>query len=236
MKKKILTFIIILFFAVNVNSESVDVRHFLLCPSVNGVSGFAYIPSAYVLPSNVLSLGLHKFEFEANYGLFEIFEAGLYFDFSYSSNLMDVIKAGRFNVKFHFLNEDPYFVSLAAGMKQCPLNVFDKIQDEDFNLYFVASKKINNANLTIGIERNLTGLDEKITDVGFISAISLVIYDTILFVTEYERNICNVGFKISMNSNITIDFFIKDIGRIGMTNSFGDFLENYFIFGIDYIQ
>jgi len=236
MKKKFLILIIILFFAVNANSESIDVRHFLLCPSVNGVSGFAYVPSAYVLPSNVLSLGLHKFEFEVNYGLFEMFEAGLYFDFSYSSNLIDILKEGRFNVKSRFLNEDTNFVSIAAGIQQCPLNIFDKIQDEDFNLYFVVSKKINNVNVTIGIERNLTGLDREITDVGFISGISMVIYDTILLVAEYERDIYNVGLKIGMNSNITIDFFIKDTARIGMTSSFGDFLKNYFIFGINYIQ
>ncbi|HPD19374.1 MAG TPA: hypothetical protein PLF61_06905, partial [Candidatus Goldiibacteriota bacterium] len=86
------------------------------------------------------------------------------------------------------------------------------------------------------IERNLTGLDREITDVGFISGISMVIYDTILLVAEYERDIYNVGLKIGMNSNITIDFFIKDTARIGMTSSFGDFLKNYFIFGINYIQ
>lgn len=236
MKKGFLILVILMFFIVRAGSESVDVRHFLLCPSVNGISGFAYIPSAYVLHSNKLSLGLHRFEFKANYGLFDMLEAGIYFDFSYSSNLFDILKAGKLNIKFRFLDEEQYFISFATGIKKCPLNVFEKIQDENFDFYLVASKKISDADITIGLEKNLTGFDPDIADVGLLVVLSKVIYDTILLVAEYERGIYNAGFKISMNSSVTIDVFVKDIGRLSIANSFGDFLRSYFIFGIDYIQ
>jgi len=236
MKKKIIMLIITLCFITQLRSESVDVNHFLLCPSVNGISGFVYIPSAYVLPSNTVSLGLHRFEFKANYALFNMLEAGLYFDFSYSSNLIDILKAGKFNIKFHFLDEEPYFISMAAGIQKAPLNIFEKTQDENFNLYIVISKKIMDANITIGFNKNLTGLDPDITDCGFLVGLSKVIYDTVLIVAEYNNGIYNAGFKISMNSNITIDIFIKDIGKLNMADSFGGFLRNYFVFGINYIQ
>ncbi len=236
MKKIFLIFIIVFFFTIGAGAESVDVRHFLFCPSVNGISGFAYIPSAYVLHSNILSLGLHRFEFKANYGLFDILEVGLYVDFSYSSNLIDILKASKFNAKFHFLDEEQFFISLATGIEKCPLNVFEKTQDENFNLYFIVSRNITDANITIGMKKNLSGLDPHITDIGFVVALSKVIYDTILLVTEYDRGNYNAGFKISMNSNITIDVFVRDIGRLSVTNSFGDFLRSNFIFGIDYIQ
>lgn len=236
MKKWFLIVAIVFFFIVRVDSQSVDVRHFLLCPSVNGISGFAHIPSAYVLHSNTLSLGLHRFEFKANYGLFDMLEAGIYFDFSYSSNLIDILKAGKLNIKFHFLDEEQFFISFATGIKECPLNVFEKIQDKNFDFYFVISKKITDANITLGLEENLTSFNQDIANVGILVAISKVIYDTILLVAEYERGICNVGLKISMNSNITIDVFVKDIGRLSFANSFGDFLQSNFIFGIDYLQ
>ncbi|MCX8093575.1 MAG: hypothetical protein N3E50_05345 [Candidatus Goldbacteria bacterium] len=233
------TFIIIItwiFFTVNINTQSVDVEHFLRCPSVNGVSGFAYIPSVYVLHSNKFSLGLHRFEFKANYGLFDILEAGVYFDFSSSSNLFDILKNGKLNLKLQLLNEEQFFLSSVIGIEQCPLNIFEQIIDEDCNIYFAVSKKILDASITVGLEKNLTGLDPDITDAGFFIAVSKVIYDTILLVAEYERGIYNGGFKISMNSNITIDFFVRNINKLSVANSFGDFLQNYFIFGIDYIQ
>jgi len=236
MKKNLFIFILALCFVIYSQAEGVDVNHFLLCPSVNGISGIAYIPSAYVLHSNVLSLGLHRFEFKVNYGLFDMLEAGIYVDFSYSSNLVDILKASKFNVKLRFLDEEQFFLSFAAGIEKCPLNVFEKTQDENFNLFLVVSRKITDANITIGLKKNLTGLDPDITDIGLVAALSKVIYDTILLVAEYERGNYNAGFKISMNSNITIDVFIRDIGRLSVANSFGDFLRNNFIFGIDYIQ
>lgn len=236
MKKFFITFIIVLFSIASVNSQSVDVRHFLLCPSVNGISGFAFIPSAYVLASNRLSLGLHRFEFKANYGLFDMIEAGIYFDFSYSSNLIDILKAGKFNFKFNFLDEEQFFISFTAGIQKCPINIFEKVQDENFNLYVIASKRIANAGITVGLEKNLSGFNQDMAGISLISGISMVIYDTILLVGEYGTGKYNAGLKISMNSNITIDVFVKDIGKISSSNTFGDFLRSYFIFGINYIQ
>ncbi|MCX7698622.1 MAG: hypothetical protein N2114_04055 [Candidatus Goldbacteria bacterium] len=236
MKRIFITIITWMFFTVNVNTQSVDVEHFLRCPSVNGVSGFAYIPSVYVLHSNKFSLGLHRFEFKANYGLFDIIETGVYFDFSFSSSLFDILKNGKLNLKFQLLNEEQFFVSFTSGIEKCPLNMFEKVKDKNFNLYFVVSKKIIDAIITTGLEKNLSGFDPNLTDFGLFFAISKVIYDTILLVVEYKRDIYNAGFKISMNSNITIDFFIKNIDRLSIANSFGDFLQSYFIFGINYIQ
>lgn len=238
MKRNLNLGIVILLLFLNnfANSQSVDIKHFLLNPSINGISGFAYIPSAYVIPSNKLTLGLHRFEFKANYGLFDMIETGIYFDFSYSSDLIDILKAGKINLKLYLLDEEKFFISFAAGIEKCPLNVFEKKIDENFNLYFVVSKNIVDADITAGLKKNLTGLDPSITDVGFVVALSKVIYDTMLLILEYNCDSYNAGFKISMNSNITIDFFIKDIGGLSTANSFGNFLRSNFIFGIDYIQ
>jgi hypothetical protein len=63
-----------------------------------------------------------------------------------------------------------------------------------------------------------------------------VINDTVLAIVEYNMGSFNAGIKISMNSNINVELFFSEIGKVSGRGTLGDFLQRNFIFGITYIQ
>jgi len=216
-----------------VSADAVDVIHFLITPSYNGESGFLYAPSAYVAPQNALTMGLHKFVFKANYGILNIVEAGLNFDFTSTSDVLAILKAGDLNIKARVLKEEDFFVSAAAGLEKLPLNLFQKINGQDFNGYVVISKKLDDMDASLGLKKNFAGVRQTSY---LIADLSKVISDTILAVIEYDTGKFNAGIKISLNSNINVEFFIHDLAHIKDSQELGTFLRQDFIFGITYIQ
>jgi len=236
MKRIIITAAITLTMFSSVSAEAVDVNHFLICPSTAGVSGFIYNPSAYVLPHMVLSLGLHRFIFTGNVGLFDIVEAGIIVNFAHSSDVWEIAKSTDFNLKARILKEEEAFVSFAAGIERFPINVFEPFPPGEFKLYMVVSKKVTDMNFTVGVKKPLDGnnLDFLIWD--FMVDVSKVVADTVLLVAEYDSGHFNAGVKISLNYNISVEMFIQNIESLGDANEFGTFLSDHFIFGITYIQ
>jgi hypothetical protein len=215
------------------DADAVDVMHFLVTPSYNGESGFLYAPCAYVAPQNTLTMGLHNFVFKADYGILNFLEAGLNFDFSSSSDILSILKAGDFNLKARVLKEEDYFVSAAAGLEKVPLNIFQKADGRDFNGYAVISKKIDDMDASVGLKKNFEGVRQTSY---LIADLSKVISDTILAVIEYDTGKYNAGIKISLNSNINVEFYIRDLAHIGDSQELGTFMKQDFVFGITYIQ
>ncbi len=233
MKKTLAVIIILAALCAVSRAEPVEVTHFLVTPSFNGESGFIFAPSAYVPPHNTFALGIHKFVFKANYGLFDILEAGVNFDFTGSLNLLEILKAGDINVKGRILKEEDFFISLAAGLEKLPMNLFTDIKGQDFSGYAVVSKSIDDMDVSVGFKKNLAGAAQ---DNYIMADFAKVINETILAIAEYNTGGINAGVKISLNSNINVEVYFSGLENIGNANALGTFLRENFIFGITYIQ
>ncbi len=228
MKKAVLIFIVIILAFNFIKADSVDVNHFLIGPSVNGESGFIYNPSSYVLGNNMLSLGIHSYFFKANYGLFNFLEAGLKFNIGTSSEILDILKTSSVNLKVKFLEEEKYFVSIAGGVEEIPIAFYNLFTDNPFRPYVAVSKKIYDMNFTAGYMAK--------RGKGIFADASKVIDDTVLAIAEYDGEHYNAGVKISLNYNFNIEVFVREIDRMNTIKELGQFLRDYFIFGITYIQ
>ncbi len=222
-------------------SEAVDVNHFLIAPSINGCGGFIANQSAYVLPANRYSLGLHQFMLKFNYGFMDFLEAGAYMDFGVPIDpndktpaILQVLRTGALNVKAKFLDEDEYFVTMAAGLEKLPFNLFENVPHGDFKLYAAASKKISDLDITLGVKKHLA--EGSLSNWAFAADISKVVADTVLVMLEYDEYTFNAGAKISFNPNLSIDFSVRGIDRLSKAGEIGNFLRNYFVFGITYLQ
>jgi hypothetical protein len=233
MKKILLSLIVSASLAVSASAEAVDVTHFLITPSYNGASGFIKAPSAYITPANTFALGLHSFVFKANYGLFDLLELGVNVDFTATSDFISILKGTDINVKGRILKEEDFFVSLSAGLDKLPANVFESMNGQDFAGYIVATKKIDDMAFSIGVKKFFMGYHQ---DNILIIDASKVINDTVLAILEYNMGSFNAGIKISMNSNINVELFFSEIGKVDGRGTLGDFLRKNFIFGITYIQ
>jgi hypothetical protein len=228
MKKAVLISIVIMLAFTFIKADSVDVNHFLICPSINGESGFIYNPSGYILENNMLSLGLHSYLFKANYGFYNLIEAGLKLNIGTSSEILDILKTSSINLKAKLLDEEKYFVSLAAGIEEIPIAFYNLFDDNPFRPYVAVSKKIYDMNFTAGYMAK--------RGKGIFADASKVIDDTVLAIAEYDGEHYNAGVKISLNYNFNIEIFIKEIDQMNNIRELGEFLRDYFIFGITYIQ
>jgi hypothetical protein len=217
-------------------STEVDVDHFLIAPSVNGCGGFINNQSAYILEGGRYSLGLHKFIAKFNYGIMDILEAGVCIDFGISSAFVEIMKTTAFNVKAKLLNEEQYFVSVAAGLEKFPVNIFENVAHNDFKLYAAASKKIGGMDITLGVKKQLAAGRLDLSNWGFAADISKVVADTVLVMLEYDESTFNAGVKISFNPNLSVDFSIRGIDRLSRAGDIGTFISDYFIFGLTYLQ
>jgi hypothetical protein len=231
--KKYLLVVMLAFMTAAACAENVEVTHFLVMPSFNGESGFIYAPSAYVPPGNTFTLGLHMFVFKANYSFLDIFETGINLDFTNTSNVLEILKAGDINIKGRVLREEDFFVSVAAGLEKLPANFTRKMTGQDFSWYAVVSKKLDDMDISMGMRKNVTGLYQANY---FMADFSKVISETVLYIAEYNCGDLNTGIKISLNSNINVELFLSGLQDIGKTNALGTFLRQNFIFGITYIQ
>jgi len=184
----------------------------------------------------MLGLGLHPFIFKFNYGFFGVLEAGINFDFCEEKNLVEILQGGYFNLKYMPLNEEDHFVSVAAGLRQAPVDLFGAREENDFTLYAVAARKFMDYNFNAGVKTGLSGIGSSAGALRFLANIGKVINDTVLLAAEYDGHHINAGVKISLNYNINIDMFINRIDRLGEAAELGDVLRNYFVFGITYIQ
>lgn len=237
MKKFLLAFMLALALVSSARAEAVDISQFLITPSYNGASGFICAPAAYVTPHNVFALGLHRFVFKANYGLFDIGEVGLNVDFTSTANLIDILKGIDINIKGRILKEEDFFVSLAAGLDKLPANLFENMTGQDFAGYLVVSKKINDMAFSVGVKKYFAGYPQENYLVNYLMLdVSKIINDTILAIVEYNTGSLNAGIKISLNSNINVELFLSAIEKSGQANALGTFLRENFIFGITYIQ
>ncbi|MEI7541738.1 MAG: hypothetical protein WCJ94_00590 [bacterium] len=217
-------------------SSTVDVDHFLVAPSINGCGGFINNQSAYILENGRYSIGLHKFILKFNYGVFDIFEAGTSIDFGISSAFIEILKTLSFNAKAKILNEDKYFVSVAAGLEKLPVNIIQNINHEDYKLYAAVSKKLWDTDITLGVKKQLAVGNSSLSDWGFAANVSTVVADTVLVMLEYDKSTFNAGVKISFNQNLSVDFSIRGIEKISQAKEMGTFISNYFVFGITYLQ
>jgi hypothetical protein len=237
LKKALLVFVFLFPFSFSfLFSETVDVNHFLIAPSINGCGGFINNQSAYVLDGGKYSLGLHKFMFKFNYGFLDFMEAGAVIDFGISSAFVEIIKTTSFNFKARFLDEDDYFVSMAAGIEKLPVNLFENTAHDDFRLYAAASKKLGDWDLSLGVKKRLADKNFDLKNWGFAANVSKVIADTVLVMLEYDERTFNAGVKISFNANLSVDFSLRSIEKISQAGEMGNFLRNYFVFGITYLQ
>ena len=256
-KKPLLLFLALLavasFFS-TAGAESVDVNHFLLLPTASGTSGYIDNPAAYVLANKQFTLGLHMdtYVFKFNYGFLDFMEAGMVVDFGKISDMVDtyrpqatvqgfwntfvnfcdsISESTNFDFKCQALKEEDYFVSVAAGIKKFPLSMFERAPWNDFALYAVASKKVTDMSLSMGVEKTLGH-----NYTGFVADVSKVVADTVLLVGEYDEDRFNIGAKVSLNYNVDVEFYIRNITNVFQREEIGDFLQSYFVFGISYLQ
>lgn len=235
--KKFFFIIILIILNVQIFSFNVDPNHILLFPSINGESGFIYNPSAYYLDEGMISLGLHPFILAANIGVINLLELGINLDFGKSSDFFEILKQSSLNTKFGILKEEDHLISFALGIERLPLNLLENIRkNETFRSYAVISRKIGDMNFTLGIKKNLLSDIPDFSKTEFMFDISKVVNNTVLTIVEYDGQKYNFGFKISLNYNINVELFIKNIDNLNKINEIGMFLREYFIFGITYIQ
>jgi hypothetical protein len=95
----------------------------------------------------------------------------------------------------------------------------------------VASRKINDMSFSAGMKKTV-GHDY----MGFIADASKVVSDTVLLIGEYDENQFNAGVKMSLNYNVNVEFYVRDILNVYKAGEIGEFLRSYFIFGISYLQ
>ncbi len=236
MRKLIYIFLLTVFIAAGIRAQEVDVNHFLTAPAINGAGGFISNPSAYVLPHMTGGLGLHKFIFKANIGLFDRAEGGVIFDFGESTDLWEIIKSGGISFKVNALKEEEAFVSVAAGIERLHFDIFDSGESDMFKGYIVASKKADDMNFSIGVKKNLREENIDFLVWGLMADFSKVINETILVMAEYDTEKFNAGIKISLNYNINVELAVTGIDRLGDTDELASFFENHFVFGITYLQ
>jgi len=217
-------------------ADGVDINRLLASASVNGAAGFINNPSAYFPGHMKLCLAIHRFSFKANIGLFDMAEAGLLLDFGSSSDVVEILKGLKIGAKAGILREEVSFISVSAGIQNFPVYVFDGIEDTGFAAYIAASKKAGNANITAGIKKDLSAGDYNFVVLRFIGDISLLIYDTVLAIVEYDGNDFNAGVRVSMNYNLNAEIFVVGINRFGGAAEMGVFLRDHFVFGISYVQ
>jgi len=235
--KKWFYLIIIVFLITDIFSKSVDPNHILLFPNVNGESGFIYNPSAYYLKEGSFSLGLHPFIFVANIGVIDLLELGINLDFGASSDFFEILKKGSINLKCGILKEEDQFISMAIGIERLPLNLIENVrQNEFFRSYLTISRKILDMNFNLGIKKNLLNENPDLSKMEYMFDISKILNETVLAIIEYDGEKYNVGFKISLNYNINVELFIKNINNIDKINAISALLKDYLIFGITYIQ
>ncbi len=254
-KKTVLALIMTAFLIAPVfAAEVLDINHLLIMPTVSGESGYINNPSAYVLPAGTFSLGLHmeKYIFKVNYGFFDLIEAGGTINFGGLSDLLNsgsapaanapimdkasyliesLTNSTSFALKGRILKEEDYFVSVCAGIRKLPLNLFKGGLWDSFAVYGVTSKKINDMSFSIGFKKTFSN-----SYIGFIADASKIINDTILLIAEYDEKQFNAGVKISLNYNLNVEFYVKDIANISKAGEIGNFMRQYFIFGITYLQ
>jgi hypothetical protein len=214
-------------------AEPVDVNHFLIMPTLNGESGFINNPAAYVIPDGKVTLGIHmeEFLFKANYGYKDFLEGGMNINFGISSNFLDIVRTLSLNCKALLLREDDYFISAAAGIEKLPMYLWNGDSWDTFSLYGVLSKKIMDMNFTAGLRKRTSR-----KYLSFMADASKVVNDTTLLMLEFDEDHFNAGLKISLNYNIDVEFYVKDLGGISKAGEIGTFLKDYFIFGITYLQ
>jgi hypothetical protein len=222
-------------------AEPVDVDHFLITPSLSGISGYISNPSAYTLPNANLSFGIHsvydddkeaqQFLCKGNYGYKDFLEGGLGINLDTSSTLAEVLKTISINFKGTILKEDVYFVTVAAGLRNFPLYLVDGKYWDKFAVYTAASKKIEDMNFSVGAKKDTKG-----GYIGFMADACKVINDTVLVIAEFDENHFNAGLKVSLNYNLNVEFYVKNISGISRAGEIGNFLREYFVFGITYLQ
>ncbi|GEM_PF-1512594 len=231
-------------------AESVDVNHFLLMPTASGTSGYIDNPAAYVLASKQFTLALHMdtYVFKFNYGFLNIMEAGTVINFGHLSDIVNgskdagfwdsfrvffdaVSESTAFDFKWRAIGEEDYPVSVAFGVKKFPLSMFESGPWNSFAVYGVASRKINDMSFSAGMKKTV-GHDY----MGFIADASKVVSDTVLLIGEYDENQFNAGVKMSLNYNVNVEFYVRDILNVYKAGEIGEFLRSYFIFGISYLQ
>jgi hypothetical protein len=223
-------------------------------PTASGTSGYIDNPAAYVLANKQFTMGLHMdtYVFKFNYGLLDFMEAGTVVNFGQISDMVDhykttetvqgfwnsfvnfcdaISESTNFDFKCQALKEEEYFVSLAVGLKKFPLSMFERSPWRNFALYSVASKKISDMSFSMGVEKTL-GHDYT----GFVADVSKVIADTVLLIGEYDEDRFNIGVKMSLNYNVDVEFYIRNISNVFQREEIGDFLQSYFVFGISYLQ
>ncbi|PKL92402.1 MAG: hypothetical protein CVV21_03580 [Candidatus Goldiibacteriota bacterium HGW-Goldbacteria-1] len=235
--KKSLAVLAVLLWAACIHAESVDVNHFLECPSVSGESGFIYNPSAYSLGYGNLSAGIHQFMFKLNYGFIDILEAGFTFDYGETSDFVQALKNIDLNLKVRPFNEEEHYVTAAFGIENMPVNLLEGFGDR-MSIYAVASRKLFDwgFNLSVGFKNNIRGNELKPLEWNFFADAAKVINDTVMVIAEYEDGNLNAGVKISISYNLNVEAYVERLNRTGDLKSFGEFLQEHFIFGITFIQ
>ncbi|MFP4467265.1 MAG: hypothetical protein ACLFP1_09450 [Candidatus Goldiibacteriota bacterium] len=237
MRKKAILIIGFIFIFTSVKAQTVEPEHFLKLPGVNGVSGLINNPGAYTAGHKNLTLGIHNFMFKANYGIFDILEAGVFFNFGQSSDLVEILKGGAINIKANILKEKEYYPAVSSGVQKIPFNMGESHNWDDFRLYAAASKSFSNISLTLGIKNKLIeGSSMEISNWEIFADIAGVVDDTIMLIAEYDGEFLNAGAKISLNYNIAIDVFLIELNNTEDTSGIGTFIEKHFRFGITYLQ
>lgn len=216
-------------------ADGVDATHLVEIPAMHGTAGYIKNPSGYTHNENTYSLGIHKFGFKANYGLFGIIDLGLFFDFSESSDILKVVQLGDINVKVKIIDEETMFVTAAAGIERLPFSMGAPDNWSACRLYFAASKQIENFSFGIGIAQQLHGAID-LSSWDFLADAAMIVNDTVLAVAEYDGRGFNAGVKISMNYNISVELLVVNIGGFEASARTGSILRDHFVFGITYRQ
>jgi hypothetical protein len=126
---------------------------------------------------------------------------------------------------------------MAIGIERLPLNLIENVrQNEFFRSYLTISRKILDMNFNLGIKKNLLNENPDLSKMEYMFDISKILNETVLAIIEYDGEKYNVGFKISLNYNINVELFIKNINNIDKINAISALLKDYLIFGITYIQ
>jgi len=216
MLKKVL--LIFLFFSSNLFPFSKKFSFLNEGLSINGLSGGIFTPSSIPLPYKKYAVGLHNYRIKFSYGIFHNIEAGVIFDSEDIERITsDTINRFNFGIKYSFLKEPQFPVSIASGLQGAR-------EGQDRNFFFSISKffdYFNGMNLQIGGRVYKEDKKYKLKNsflLDFLIPYGMVIFD---FNGSY-----NIGLRIFLSrftSNLKFDLFLSSI-RNKM-----DFFENLYI-------
>jgi hypothetical protein len=200
-----------------------------------GPTGWINIPSASLADSGTLDAAIHRGQAKVNLGLFDVMEAGIYFeadqlgtrfepyrDLSSTERIGKEIpafikEAFRGQAKLQLLDQDWGLVSLAGGV-------------EDQNYYGVVQRYFQRSRVTL-----LAGWGTARFQKGFVG-ISKTIFSGAEVMFEYDGVGVNMGLRMLLAPNLILNLAGQNLNTVGEVKNLGEVIAQHFLFGITYVE